>query len=126
MIRSLGQLEDKSLEKSTLLVLLLHKALSYFKNKKIRVVIESFRKIFDDMKGEESKENSDSKEVDQNKRELLSCLYNFISTFQHPEAMPGEFQLVVTNIDQTVKFIHESYRDRSNLDDTEANCIVNL
>ena len=40
--------------------------------------------------------------------------------------MPGDVQPVLNIIDQTVKFVHESFRDRSNLEDTEANCIANL
>jgi len=57
---------------------------------------------------------------------MLSYLYNFVCAFQHPEIMPGDVQPVINNIDQTVKFVFESFRDRTNLDDTEGHCIANL
>lgn len=50
--------------------------------------------------------------------ELVSCLYNFVGAFQHPQSLPQGLQPFVTNMTQTMEFIHEAFRDKSNMEDT--------
>lgn len=68
------------------------------------------------MKDEEEK-------VDPLKRELLSSFYNFVAIFQQPDSVQNG--LMVQNVTQTMEFVFETFRDKTNLEDTWANFVVN-
>lgn len=139
VLQSLCKLGDLSQEKTTLIGLLLHRLVYYQKKQQSHLIKVNVKEILESLDGVVKKEGAEAQDPQSNARkthvlagqarddlidgrkylyELVSCLYNFVGAFQHPQSMPQGLQPFVTNMTQTMEFIHEAFRDKSNLEDT--------
>jgi hypothetical protein len=119
VVRSLSKLADSSQEKNCLLVLMVYRMKAYHSDyKSLKSIAPSLKAIFESMtpslpEGQE----------DPNKLELLSCLYNFVCIQQQPESFSSAIMIQAQN--QTLIFMHETFRDKVNSEDSWANCVIN-
>jgi hypothetical protein len=76
----------------------------------------------EETKADEEMKDEEPKPIDPFKMEMLSCFYNFVSVFQQPDSVSDK--LMLNNLNQSILFMHETFRDKTNLEDTWHNCIV--
>ena len=56
--------------------------------------------------------------------ELISCFYTFVCALQHPDEVPAEMKQASVFVNESLQFLHQSYKDGSNpMEHTWSNCV---